>query len=112
MIAFCTNCWAEMSAVHNQCQLCGACTSADTRSYAEKLVAALSHPMPEVRTRVCWLIGKNEVREAERGTKRCRPLCAQSGIRGIGGMKGARAVSLLEAIRHGSNRFLVKAVTK
>ena len=61
MIAFCTHCWAEIDAAVTRCAHCNADLTSDPRTYSEKLVAALEHPMPEIRERICWLIGENKI---------------------------------------------------
>ena len=64
MIAFCTHCWAEIAATLHQCPSCGADLNGDTRSYKEKLIGALAHPLPQARARICWLIGENGIASA------------------------------------------------
>lgn len=64
MIAFCTRCWGEIDAVATKCIHCAVDLATDTRTYNEKLIAALDHPLPDVRERVCWLIGENRMRSA------------------------------------------------
>ena len=64
MIAFCTHCWKEIDAAAAKCAYCDADLTADARTYGEKLLAALEHPLPEVRERVCWLIRENRMRDA------------------------------------------------
>jgi uncharacterized membrane protein YvbJ len=59
VIAFCTHCWTEVDSEDLQCPKCGADFGNDARSYEQKLVAALRHPLPEARVRVCWLLGEN-----------------------------------------------------
>lgn len=64
MIAFCTHCWKEINAAATKCAYCDADLTTDARTYSEKLLAALEHPLPDVRERVCWLIGENRMRGA------------------------------------------------
>lgn len=64
MIAFCMHCWAELDAATTRCAHCNADLTSDSRTYSEKLVAALEHPLPEVRERICWLIGENQIENA------------------------------------------------
>jgi hypothetical protein len=64
MIAFCTHCWAEIDATATRCAHCHADLASDSRTYWEKLLAALMHPLPEVRERICWLLGENRIMEA------------------------------------------------
>ena len=58
MLAFCTRCWSEMHTDDLVCPRCGARVDDDPRSYDQKLSAALSHPLPETRARICWLLGQ------------------------------------------------------
>lgn len=58
MLAFCTRCWSEMSAKDTVCPRCGARVDDDPRSFEQKLIAALEHPLPETRSRICWLLGQ------------------------------------------------------
>lgn len=58
MLAFCTRCWSEMYAKDTVCPRCGARVDEDPRSFEQKLIAALEHPLPETRSRICWLLGQ------------------------------------------------------
>jgi HEAT repeat protein len=58
MLAFCTRCWSEMRTANIVCPRCGARVDDDPRSYEQKLIAALGHPLPETRSRICWLLGQ------------------------------------------------------
>lgn len=64
MIVFCTHCWHECDSSDRICPNCKADLTLDTRSYNQKLIAALQHPLPEARVRTCWLIGLNSVNDA------------------------------------------------
>jgi HEAT repeat protein len=33
----------------------------DSRTYEQKLVAALNHPLSETRARICWVLGQKKV---------------------------------------------------
>lgn len=59
MQAFCTKCWSLISTQDVVCPLCGADPGNDTRSFEQKLVAALEHPFPSTRARICWLLGQH-----------------------------------------------------
>jgi hypothetical protein len=61
VIAFCMYCWTEVDATIDKCPQCGTNQGANSRSYEEKLVAALTYPLPEAKARVCWLIGENSI---------------------------------------------------
>jgi len=60
MLAFCTRCWSEISASDLVCPECGARVDDDPRSFEQKLVAALAHPLPETRARICWVLGQKK----------------------------------------------------
>jgi DNA-directed RNA polymerase subunit RPC12/RpoP len=60
MLAFCTRCWSEISARDVVCPECGARVEDDPRSFEQKLVAALAHPLPETRARICWVLGRKK----------------------------------------------------
>lgn len=64
MIVFCTECWHETDSSRQTCPQCGADLGLNLHSYEEKLVSALSHPLPEARVRACWLVGLNNVQLA------------------------------------------------
>jgi DNA-directed RNA polymerase subunit RPC12/RpoP len=70
VIAFCARCWAEVDSEERQCSNCGADFGDDTRSYEEKLIAALGHPLPAVAwspSSIPFLKDAGEFREAEAG---------------------------------------------
>ena len=58
MLAFCTRCWWEMSSKDAVCAHCGARVDEDPRSFEQKLIAALEHPLAEARSRICWILGQ------------------------------------------------------
>ena len=58
MLAFCTRCWSGMRTEDIVCPGCGARVDDDPRSFEQKLIAALAHPLPETRSRICWLLGQ------------------------------------------------------
>ena len=58
MLAFCTRCWSEMYAKDTVCPHCGARVDDDRRSFEQKLMAGLEHPLPETRSRICWILGQ------------------------------------------------------
>lgn len=70
MRAYCTTCWAEVSADERRCPECGAGQLDDLRTFDQKLVAALDHPLPETRVRICWLAGRRKMRDAVPGLLR------------------------------------------
>ncbi len=117
MIAFCTHCWTELDASIDQCPNCGTYQGADPRSYEEKLVAALEHPLPEARVRICWLIGENTVRAAVPGLIHMAEhdpdlFVQKAAVEALGKLKDRRSDLLLRAISGSTNRFLAVAAKK
>jgi hypothetical protein len=114
MIAFCTHCWAEIAATLHQCPSCGADLNGDTRSYKEKLIGALAHPLPQARARICWLIGENGIASA---VPRLMHLAEEdpdlfvrrAAVEGLRILQGMRSCSLLHAFREGADRLLAGA---
>jgi HEAT repeat protein len=63
--AFCPACWRMLSASDSRCQECGAEIDAlSSRPYATKLLAALDHPIGEVRERAAQILGEVGERDA------------------------------------------------
>lgn len=111
MIAFCTHCWAEIDDALNVCSNCGEDLNSDPRTYEQKLVAALEHPLPEARVRICWLIGENKVQLAVPELMKiaeCHPdlFVRRAALEALAVLRDPRAVPLLEAISKSDNRFL------
>ncbi len=117
MIAFCTHCWAEIDDQVNSCPGCGADQSFDTRSYEEKIVAALRHPLPAARARICWLIGETRIRD---GVTELMALAKsdpdvyvqKAAIEALGTIGDTQSTILLREIGKGKNRFLAAAANK
>lgn len=117
MISFCTRCWAENDAQTDLCPHCGSRQNADSRSYEEKLVAALAHPLPQARARICWLIGENNIRGA---VPRLMDLAEHdpdlfvqnAAIRALGTMRDSRSDPLLQRISVSANRFLAETASE
>jgi hypothetical protein len=117
VIAFCTHCWAEINAKDVQCKHCGTEQAADPRSYEEKLVAALEHPLPGARARICWLIGENRIRDAVPHVMYLAEhdpdlFVRKAAIEALGALRDLRSDDLLRAISRSSNRFLAGAAKK
>lgn len=111
MIAFCTRCWAEIDAALSVCPRCGEDLNADPRTYEQKLVAALGHPLPEARVRICWLIGENKIQpavpELMQITERDPDLFVRrAALEALAVLHDPRAAPLFEAISRSGNRFL------
>lgn len=117
MIAFCTHCWAEIDSELGQCPHCSTYLGDDRRSYEEKLIAALAHPLPQARARICWLIGKNRIREAVPALMHLLEhdpdlFVRRAAVEGLGALRDPRPISLLRAISKGRNRFLATEAKK
>ena len=111
MIAFCTHCWTEIDASIDRCPHCGIDQGADPRSYEEKLVAALAHPLPEARARICWLIGENTIRTAVPCLMHMAEhdpdlFVQREAVKALGALQDLRSDSLLSTISGSTNRFL------
>jgi HEAT repeat protein len=114
MIAFCTHCWSEIDADLEQCPHCATDLRKDHRSYEEKLIAALAHPLPGARARICWLIGRNGIRTAVprlmQMVKRDQDsFVRRAAVEALGSLRDPCAIALLHAISGGTDRFLASA---
>jgi HEAT repeat protein len=117
VVAFCTHCWAEIDAKDVQCRQCGAELGSDARSYEEKLVAALEHPLPGARVRICWLIGENRIRDAVPHVMYLAEhdpdlFVRKAAIDALGALRDLRSDDLLRLISEGTNRFLARAAKR
>ncbi len=87
--AFCPSCWAVIWLADPVCPRCGAeLASLSVRGYEEKLLAALDHPVTEVRERSALLLGAVAGPEAyEPLLSRARatrdPFLAAAALRGL-----------------------------
>lgn len=64
-LAFCPACWTTLSASDTRCRACGAeVEGLSSRPYPRKLLAALNHPIGEVRERAAEILGEVGGREA------------------------------------------------
>ena len=111
MIVFCTHCWAEIDSADQRCRYCGVDLSADPRSYEEKLVAALQHPLPEARVRICWLLGANKIFHAvsqliELAEHDKDFFVQRAALEALGAMCDPSALPMLRSISRGQNHFL------
>jgi hypothetical protein len=111
MIAFCTHCWAEIDAKNRHCPNCGSDLSTESRSYEEKLIAALGHPLPEARVRICWLRGEKHIVPAVPHlielAERDRDLFVQrAAVEALGTIRDQRALLVLKSISESQNHFL------
>lgn len=65
MIFYCPNCWQELHSDSKACPRCGKDPSSwEKRSYASKLIQALSHPEPETQRRAVFLLGEKRIADA------------------------------------------------
>lgn len=117
MIAFCTHCWREVNSRDKVCPGCEADLTMDHRTYEEKLIGALAHPLPEARERICWLIGENRVRQAASDLMRLAAddpdlFVRKAALEGLGALCVSHSTSLLRRISKGENRMLAAAASK
>ena len=117
MIAFCTHCWAEIDAALGACPSCGENLNSDARTYEQKLIAALEHPLPEARVRICWLIGENNIQVAVPDLMKVAEsdpdlFVRRAALEALAVFRDPRAVPLLEGISRSDNRFLAAAARR
>ena len=117
MIAYCTHCWREVNSKDKVCPGCEADLSLDHRTYEEKLIGALAHPLPAARVRICWLIGENRIRQAVPDLMRLATndpdlFVRKAALEGLGTLCDSRSASLLRAISKSENRLLAGAAKK
>ncbi len=117
MIAYCTHCWREVSSADTVCPKCKADLTLDNRTYEEKLIGALAHPLPEARVRICWLIGKNHTCEAVPDLMRLAMVdedlfVRRAALETLGELKDTRAMQLLREVSRCDNRFLAATALK
>lgn len=117
MIAYCTHCWREVNSETKVCPGCAADLALDRRSYEEKLIGALAHPLPEARERICWLIGENQVRQAVGDLMRLATddpdlFVRKAALESLGALKDPQSASLLRRVCTSENRFLASVAFK
>lgn len=117
MIAFCTRCWAEINDRDDLCPLCGADQASDSRTYDQKIVAALQHPLPQVRARICWLVGENRIHGAvprlmEIAESDPDIYVQKAAVEALGAIGDRRAEKFLRSISESANRFLAIAANE
>jgi len=65
MTFFCPDCWKILPAEVKICPFCGYdLAAAETRSYPERLIGALHHPVPETRQLAAEILGELRYRPA------------------------------------------------
>jgi len=117
VIAYSTHCWTEIDTKTDLCPHCGTGQGADPRSYEEKLVAALAHPLPEARARICCLIGENRIHAAVPCLMHMAEhdpdlFVQKAGVEALGLPRDSRSIALLDAMSGSANRFLADAAKK
>jgi HEAT repeat protein len=117
MIAFCTHCWREVNSEVKVCPGCEADLTLDRRTYEQKLIGALAHPLPEARERICWLIGENHIREAvpdlmKLATDDPDLFVRKAAVESLGTLGDPQSVSLLRMISKCENRFLASVASR
>ena len=117
MIAFCTHCWREVSTQDRVCAGCEADLTLDDRTYEEKLIGALAHPLPAARARICWLIGENHIGQAvpdlmTLATSDPDLFVRKAALESLGVLRDQKSTSLLRTISRSENRFLAAAAKR
>ncbi len=57
---FCSKCLAENSIKRKICIKCGATLFEDDKTYVEKLIQALNHPVPSTVINTAWVLGRRK----------------------------------------------------
>lgn len=109
MISFCPHCWAELDDSVRVCPRCGADLSVDSRSYEDKMLNALNHPLPEARLRACWLLGSNAVeRAAEKLMERAKEdediFVRHAAVHALGNLHSSEIPVFLQALQEGDDQ--------
>lgn len=117
MIAFCTHCWAEVDSSAVRCSYCASDLTTDPRSYEEKLVPALEHPLPAARVRICWLLRETHIIAAVPHLISVAEhdedlFVQQAAVEALAELGDVRAVPLMRALSRGDNQFLKAKVEK
>lgn len=117
MIAFCTHCWREVDSEDNLCPGCEADLTLDRRTYEQKLIGALAHPLPDARERICWLIGEKHIGEAlpdlmKLATDDPDLFVRKAAVESLGALRDPKSATLLRALSTGENRFLASVACK
>ncbi len=115
MIVFCTHCWTETNSSLSRCPKCGADLALDQRSYEEKLVGALDHPLPEARVRTCWLLGTNRIQVAseklmEMAQEDPDLFVRHAAVQALGYLRAPDIVPFLEELAKQDDRWMVREI--
>lgn len=117
MIAYCTHCWREVKSETEVCPGCHADLTLDRRPYEQKLIGALTHPLPEARVRICWLIGENHIRQAVPNLMKLATddpdlFVRKAALESLGVLQDPQSATLLRAISKCENRFLASVAAR
>jgi HEAT repeat protein len=117
MIAYCTHCWRGVNSEDRVCPACEADLALDHRTYEEKLIGALAHPLPAARVRICWLIGESHIRQAVSdlmGLATSDPdlFVRKAALESLGVLRDQKSTSRLRTMSRSENRFLAAAAKK
>lgn len=111
MTVFCLNCWHEADSANVVCPYCRGHLDVDARSYEEKLVRGLDHPLPEARVRICWLVRENRIdAAAEKLISMAREdpdlFVQRAAVRALGGLHSERIKPFLKRLLSTSDIWL------
>ena len=117
MIAYCTHCWREVKSETESCPGCGVDLTLDRRTYEEKLMGALAHPLPEARARICWLIGENHIRQGVPVLMRLATddpdlFVRKAALESLGALRDSESAPFLRKVSKSENRFLSSVASK
>ena len=117
MIAYCTHCWREVNSETKVCPDCEADLTLDRRTYEQKLIGALAHPLPEARERICWLIGENHIGQAVPDLMKLAIddpdlFVRKAALESLGALGDPKSATLLRKISQSENRFLASVASK
>lgn len=113
MTFFCPNCWKKMAEEQLVCSQCRASISNwETKTFAAKLLQALSHPEPQTQMRAVYLLGETKNASALDALAQLfrtsrDPFLQAEVIKGVNKIGGNFVIPLLiEALKHSS--FIVQ----
>lgn len=101
---FCPECWSELGEDTVICPACGASVKeARGRDYAQKLIAALRHPVAEIAEFAAQILGELEAQEAvpaliETLGRSGEPHLQAAAARSLGHLQAAEAVPALREV--------------
>ncbi len=64
MLAFCPNCWSEITGTPTICRECGTRADVYSHEYEHRLVALIPNSDPAKRAQICLVLGQREKRSA------------------------------------------------